>query len=235
MTLAIHWSPPDALPGNETVLEAMGLPDAAAASARTRHVVEEACRIFLRLATPRAVARDIDRETFSRVFPGRGDNDPRTPLGTIYPRADALALFVATVGPAVSDEIARRFAGNDLALAYALDTVASEAADGLATRVANAVEAHARARADIAPGSRALPYSPGYCGWHVSGQAALFAELRPEATTGVTLNDSFLMQPLKSVSGVVVVAPKAVHDVPTDFDCCDVCSTRHCQQRVAAL
>ena len=55
-----------------------------------------------------------------------------------------------------------------------------------------------------------LRYSPGYCGWHVSGQINLFNTLTPEKI-GITLGESCLMNPLKSVSGVLVAGPPNIH------------------------
>ncbi len=235
MKWSMGWDAGAVAPGVETVARSMGFPDATAMSPRVAALVEAASAAFARLAAPRGVARLVDRETFARVYAGAGRNDPRTPLAGIHPRADALALFVGTLGEAVSREIAEAFAGRDPALAYVLDTVASEAADTVATRIAAQVADRVGARGAAGAPAVALPYSPGYCGWHVSGQAALFAALEPAPETGVTLNDSCLMQPLKSVSGVVVVAPREAHAIVTDFDCCDVCTTRHCQDRLAGL
>ena len=76
--------------------------------------------------------------------------------------------------------------------------------------------------------SAVLAYSPGHRGWHVSGQRALFAALSPEEI-GITLNSSCLMQPLKSVSGVLVAGHPDVHDFDDDFPFCSECSTRDCR------
>jgi hypothetical protein len=105
--------------------------------------------------------------------------------------------------------------------------VASAAADGLAERLA------ARFAGDD-DGSRALAYSPGYCGWHVSGQGRLFARLRPEEI-GVTLNASFLMQPLKSISGVLVRGPGRIHRFAPDYPFCADCAGQPCRARIAAV
>ena len=45
-------------------------------------------------------------------------------------------------------------------------------------------------------------YSPGYCGWALSEQKRFFA-LFPENHCGIKLSDSCLMDPIKSVSGVI--------------------------------
>ena len=52
-----------------------------------------------------------------------------------------------------------------------------------------------------------FPYSPGYCGWHVSQQQLLFSML-PPSPCGVRLNDSSLMYPIKSVSGIIAVGSR---------------------------
>jgi hypothetical protein len=43
------------------------------------------------------------------------------------------------------------------------------------------------------------------------------------------------MQPLKSVSGVLVVGPPEVHAFQPEFACCDACRTRLCRHRIATL
>jgi hypothetical protein len=79
-----------------------------------------------------------------------------------------------------------------------------------------------------------LPYSPGYCGWNVTGQRALFAHLDPHEL-GITLNESCLMHPVKLVSGVLVLAPIEAHDFNPAFPCCATCITLDCQERAATL
>lgn len=45
-------------------------------------------------------------------------------------------------------------------------------------------------------------FSPGYCTWDVSEQHKLF-KLLPEEFCGISLSDSALMQPIKSISGFI--------------------------------
>jgi hypothetical protein len=86
----------------------------------------------------------------------------------------------------------------------------------------------------LADDGAALRYSPGYCGWHVSGQKRLFRSLEPERI-GITLTDSCLMQPLKSVSGVIVAGPKEVHRFSPNYSFCRHCETHSCRERLRAL
>jgi hypothetical protein len=79
-----------------------------------------------------------------------------------------------------------------------------------------------------------LGYSPGYCGWHISGQKKLFAYLHPERI-GITLNNSYLMTPLKSVTGVLVAGPPEIHRFKPDFPFCRHCRTYSCLERFKHL
>ena len=127
-------------------------------------------------------------------------NAPETPLGVIFPRADHLHLFAFTLGARISREIERLFQAHDFALGVRAGRRGFAAADN-AGREAESwdPECQARQDRDQAFGS-VLLYSPGYCGWHISGQKKLFECLRPERI-GIRLNARFLMKPLKSLSG----------------------------------
>ena len=143
--------------------------------------------------------------------------------------AVSLALFAVTLGVQISERISALFDAGEFAEGYILDQVASFAADELADIAARRFQTDS-ARSDLA----VLPYSPGYCGWHVSGQQALFAHLQPDEI-GISLNDSCLMQPTKSVSGVLVLAPVEAHEFSPAFPCCATCTTLACQERAASL
>jgi hypothetical protein len=82
------------------------------------------------------------------------------------------------------------------------------------------------------PESVALAYSPGYCGWHISGQKQLFAFLKPEQI-GISLTKSCLMRPLKSVSGVVIVGHGSIHEFQDAYPFCERCRTHGCRDRIA--
>ena len=69
-------------------------------------------------------------------------------------------------------------------------------------------------------------YSPGYCDWPVSDQHRLFS-LMPENFCGISLNESALMQPIKSVSGIIGIGP----DVKFRDYLCDRCNVQDCTYR----
>ena len=219
-------------PGAESVYAALGLKPGARPSPRSGELLLRALDSFRRLAEPRCLVLPQTEEEFAAVFHGQGRNETRNPLQRVYPRAARLHLFAFTLGEAISAEIERLFAG-DFALGAVLDAVASLAADN-AGRVA---EEWAGSPATASGGSRganvAFLYSPGYCGWHISGQEALFTALRPEVI-GIRLNASFLMTPLKSISGVLVAGPPAIHRVESSYPFCALCKSPACRERAAA-
>ena len=69
-------------------------------------------------------------------------------------------------------------------------------------------------------------YSPGYCNWPLSDQKALF-ELIGNNSTGISLSDSCLMTPRKSVSGIIGIGKNLKHQ---EYGC-KICSNTSCMYR----
>jgi hypothetical protein len=220
-------------PDADAVFQAQGIPAGAQPSERVKDLYDSAEKLFEKLAAPAGIMADIAIEEFKNVYPGIGKNDPDTPLEHIFPEASHMALFAATMGPAVSHKIEElmKSKGNDFALGYMLDAVASYCADKTST-VAESIFLDRVSAGPPGEPLKALLYSPGYCGWHVSGQGKLFEFLKPEEI-GIALNPSYLMIPLKSVSGLLVAGPPEIHHFDNIFSCCDLCHTRTCQERMA--
>jgi len=69
-------------------------------------------------------------------------------------------------------------------------------------------------------------FSPGYCGWDIKEQKKLFAFF-PEGTTEITLSESCLMFPIKSISGIIGIGKK----VKTKKYSCQVCDMQNCYRK----
>lgn len=217
------------MPPRGGVLERMGMASPSDLSARTGALLESATAEFVRLAEPMGLFEDVSAAEFAAVYAGEGLNSHETPLAQIWPRADSLALFAATLGEPVSTRISELFAAGDMAAGFVLDAVASVSADLLTERLA------CRFRARVpGEGTAVLGYSPGYCGWHISAQRKLFERLGPD-DIGIRLNDSCLMQPLKSVSGALVAGAASIHRFGPDFSFCAECATRQCLPRMRSV
>jgi hypothetical protein len=230
----LTFSPEEAIPDRQAVFDNQGIPGDAEVSAEIEALHARALELLAETATPVGVVAAITSATFEIVYHGEGLNEPRTPVGDIFERADSLALFAVTLGGGVSKETEDRFTANDFALGSMLDSVASASADRLSERLRNRYHDHLQQTGQATERSGVLCYSPGYCGWHISGQKKLFEVLRPERI-GITLRESFLMEPLKSVSGVIIAAPVKVHDLEVTYPFCSRCETRGCRERIRSL
>ena len=110
----------------------------------------------------------------------------------------SLAAFTATAGRAFDAWSQGFFEAGDPVTGFVVDSLGSEIAEGAADWIeARMVEAAAARR-----WSCTNRFSPGYCGWPVQDQHALFSFLPRDFCT-LTLTDTALMVPMKSVSGLV--------------------------------
>ena len=112
--------------------------------------------------------------------------------------SSGIAVFVCTAGRGISDLSKQMAASNDSIMAYLFDVIGSvcteKAADFLEALLLKEV-----GQPEYGISNRC---SPGYCGWDVAEQHKLFA-LLPENFCGVTVSQTSLMTPIKSVSGII--------------------------------
>jgi cobalamin-dependent methionine synthase-like protein len=222
------------LPSAASILEAQGIPTGRNPGARSQKLAEEALACFLECAQPRGMGLEISRDRFLEIYEGEGRNDPESPVGPIARAADALALFAVTMGEPISLEISQRFRQEDFARGLMLDAAASAGADLAAGWMEERYRRRLAEKARLGARHGILRFSPGYCGWDLSSQRALFRVLGPEAI-GIRLNPSCLMRPLKSVSGVIVAGDRKIFEFDDTFSFCAECATHECRERIRAL
>lgn len=222
------------LPGRDRVMEEQGIPADAAVSPRIEEIYEKALKDFQNTVRPAQKTLEVDRDIFRTVVQGEGRNAAKHPVEQIYHRADRLVLFACTLGEEVGKRIGKHFQTNDFARGAMLDTLTSLAADRMSERLAGRVTLKSAGKDPGGRKTRAMAYSPGYCGWDISGQKALLRAVGAEQI-GITLNRSFLMHPLKSVSGVVICGSPAIHRFTPDYPFCEECASRSCLKRMRAL
>jgi hypothetical protein len=132
------------------------------------------------------------------------------------------AVFVATAGPKFEAWSKRLIEEGELVLGYMVDAAASEAAE----RAMDLIQEHFAGWIKERGLRVTNRFSPGYCGWPVSDQHALFS-LLPERFCGVALTPSSLMVPIKSVSGLIGIGPGVrFHPYP-----CRWCELKNCYKR----
>jgi hypothetical protein len=216
------------LPARPGVLAAMGMRRHHKVSARVEASLDLAFEIFHQKAEPVGIYSPVSRRAFKSVFEGEGLNSGDSPVRDIYLRAETLHLFALTLGKTIVTSINELNENSDYAVSLILNTIASAAADKAAGEM-EAVVSSTTGHKDKS--SYVLGYSPGYCGWDISGQKKLFEYLDP-GRIGITLNSSFLMDPVKSVTGVVIGGPAEIHSFAPGYPFCKSCKTKSCIPRL---
>lgn len=143
-------------------------------------------------------------------------------VATQLAHASQAALFVCTAGEEISRWAKSLFSSGDQLRGYIADIAASEAVESAMDRIQEGLAD--RGRSDGKGISHR--YSPGYCGWPVSDQAKLFS-LLPRAYCGVTLTPSCMMEPVKSISGIIGIG----RDVKKLEYPCKRCEKEDCLMR----
>jgi hypothetical protein len=133
-----------------------------------------------------------------------------------------IALFVCTLGRELEEWSKNELSEGDLLKGYTIDAAASVLVETTADWMEHELERVVSPRG----WKQTNRYSPGYCDWSVSEQQKIFSFF-PPAPSGVTLTDSSLMIPIKSVSGVIGLGP----DVDREEYECKLCDLKDCFQR----
>jgi len=189
------------------IYRSMGYPDPASPPEDMKALVEELLERFSAVCHPQF------RYIESTV-------DGLSPKGIIMKGlsgAEKYLLFIATAGMEFQREIDSIAAQGDIVKVYAADLIGSEVAEATVRECVKAVEA------DYSGQGVSNPYSPGYCGWVLSDQREIFARFGSD-TCDVTLNDSCLMYPIKSVSGIISVGA----EVQKREYGCAICGRKDC-------
>lgn len=118
-------------------------------------------------------------------------------------KSDSIAVFVCTAGEELSNWSKELFKKEDAVKAYIADITASLVVEKGMDKVQNILE-------NLVLDTQhkiTNRYSPGYCGWSVAEQHLLFS-LLPDNYCGISLNEAALMNPIKSVSGIIGIGSK---------------------------
>ena len=136
--------------------------------------------------------------------------------------SEAYALFICTAGIQFEDYQRRLKEQGDMVRVFIADALGSV----IAEKTADMMERHLQESIEKLQWQHTNRFSPGYCGWHVSEQQLLFP-LFDSNTCGVTLTDSSLMVPIKSVSGIIGLGKKVRR---LDYTC-GLCNFEKCYKR----
>ncbi len=148
-------------------------------------------------------------------------------VGSIISRqlhqAESFLFFIATAGAEFDAWQHTDAIKNDILKSYIADTIGTLIAEKAADLMEGILETSLQP-SDLKHTNR---YSPGYCGWPVSQQHSLFQLFDEETPCGVSLTESSLMLPIKSVSGVIGLGQKVRK---LDYTC-GLCTFEKCFRR----
>lgn len=137
-----------------------------------------------------------------------------------------VAVVVVTIGNTLED-MANRLSRDGLVLqASILDAIGSDAVEKAADLAHSRIEKEAN-REGLATSRR---FSPGYCDWDISQQVKVFRSVGPDLAT-VTLTDTCLMVPRKSISGIIGIGRG---EAVRDYNPCHSCDKHDCRGRRSA-
>ena len=133
--------------------------------------------------------------------------------------ADHFAVFIATAGKGFDEWNQKIQHGDDMVRAFFADSLGSVLAEACVAVLKERFEREMTEQGLFVSNS----YSPGYCDWPLVEQRKLFSFF-PEQFCGVTLTESCLMVPIKSVSGIIGIG----QHVKKRLYSCDVCTMTTC-------
>jgi len=130
-------------------------------------------------------------------------------------------FFVCTAGTAFQEFQDRLKTEGDMLREF----IANAIGNVLAEKVADVMEAELGR--SILPLHHTNRFSPGYCEWQVPEQQQLFSLFEQKQPCGVTLTDTSLMIPLKSVSGLIGIGENVKKLEYT----CGLCNYSQCYKK----
>jgi len=136
--------------------------------------------------------------------------------------AEEAALFICTAGPVIGEMSRNSMKSGDLLKGYVYDVIGSEVVEAAADMMQEGL------RKSMAALGKEITnrFSPGYCGWDVAEQHYLFSFFK-DNFCGITLTESALMNPVKSVSGLIGIG-EHVKYAPYQ---CHLCDDKNCVYR----
>lgn len=112
--------------------------------------------------------------------------------------AEGCGLFICTAGAGIGEKSKELMAAGDLMEGYIMDVIGSMSVESAIDKIQDQFEYELTNQGT----KMANRYSPGYCGWALTEQKLFFA-MFPKNHCGISLSDSCLMDPVKSVSGII--------------------------------
>jgi hypothetical protein len=157
-----------------------------------------------------------------RIVCSNGTLTPGKRISRYMGHSSRIAMFICTAG-GIFTELSHSFqSNNDFLEAFVVESIGSATVENAMDKI----QMELRTEVEAAGEKITNRYSPGYCEWPLTGQKPLF-DMIGVNPVGISLSESCLMQPIKSVSGIIGIG-KNVKEYPYG---CAICGSKTCVYR----
>ncbi len=157
-----------------------------------------------------------------KIRAGVFDIEPHRRICTYMRGVEKMAAFICTAGEKFTSITRQLNDSGDYLGGFIVDTFGSIVVEKAMDYIQERLQVDMQ-QAGLRITNR---YSPGYCLWPLAGQKELF-DLFPENKSGISLTESRLMIPMKSVSGIIGIG----ENVKKSRYKCDICNDVTCIYR----
>jgi hypothetical protein len=137
--------------------------------------------------------------------------------------SESLVLFLCTAGEEIENFSKKLLDNNEYLEGYLVDLIGSEIAETVAGFIHK--EVINKFKSNSLKGTNW--FSPGYCEWDVFEQHKLF-KIFPENICNISLTEKGLMNPIKSVSGIIGIGKNVTF---SNYKC-ELCNQKSCKYRI---
>ncbi len=205
------------------LLDRIGYSSDTKPSNRTLKQVRKAIEKVREIGKPKALYKIFPVHTDKKsVRLGSETTFSSKKLTHVLSNCEKAAVFVVTLGPEI-DQVISKSMENSPSTGIILDMAGSLAAESAAQHIEDTIARTTQKDHDIT-----MRYSPGYCDWPLKEEEKLFSVL-PANPAEVALSNECLMQPRKSVSGIIGIGPAKT--IQEDSNACAKCPRTNCPHR----
>lgn len=140
-------------------------------------------------------------------------------IAGLLKNSEQIALFICTAGEYVSTRSKKLMKNGELLEGYVVDVIGSEIVEKAMDKAHSEMIAEFDGLLKVT-----YRYSPGYCEWNVAEQKKLFSFFQ-EGLCGITLSESSLMTPIKSISGFIGLGKEVKYKEYS----CNLCNLKQCK------
>ena len=208
----------------ERVLKTIGYDADSTVSARILSLVNEYAENSHNIIDPSSsyVIRDIEWVHAPIIFIKDSIIFKSQVIAKLLEQCQQVAIFTVTIGKHLEEMVAELAKDGLILQATVLDAVGSTLAEEVAGLVETSI-GKLVAQRGLYTSRR---FSPGYCDWNIAQQQMLFWAMSGD-TAGIHLNRRCLMIPRKSISGIIGIGPREVHN----YNPCRRCGKLDCLGR----